>query len=223
MSRKLNSLSLAKEKRRFGRLTVLGSAPMRHRRKHVLCLCACGAFCSQSLLNLMTGNSKSCGCYQQEVRREKATIHGQNRKGLRTKEYTAWASMISRCTNERDKEFKNYGGRGIGVYTAWRTSFPAFFSDMGSCPPGLTLERINNDGNYAPDNCRWASWSEQQRNSRRTRKITCRGVTKPLVDWAKQLGLHHTALLARLKRGWSIERTVSEPPKRRQQLAGKLG
>lgn len=117
-----------------------------------------------------------------------------------TKEYFAWRSMRSRCTNKNNRAWKNYGGRGITVCDPWVESYDAFFEDMGRCPPGHTLERIDNAKGYTPENCKWASWEEQLNNRRNSVKITYDGRTMGLNQWARRLGLKPDTLSKRLQR-----------------------
>lgn len=157
--------------RRFGRLVVVEKAGV-DRWKHLTWRVACD--CGETRIvegnSLRTGNTTSCGCLRLErvkVALSKAhTTHGDSRPGHRTKEYLAWSSMKSRCLNSHHRAFKNYGKRGITVCRRWVDSFEHFLSDMGRCPPGLTLERINNDEGYFPKNCKWATRSEQNKNRR---------------------------------------------------------
>ena len=123
-------------------------------------------------------------------------VHGRRY----TREYVAWSNMKTRCTNEANDNFKFYGARGIEVCARWLL-FSNFYADMGECPPGLTLERIENDKGYEPGNCRWATRKEQGRNRRSNRLITCGGVTKLLIEWAEDMGLTKGALIQRMRRG----------------------
>jgi hypothetical protein len=127
-------------------------------------------------------------------------------------EYRVWARIIQRCTDSNDHRFHHYGGRGITVCDRWRHSFPAFYADMGPRPtPTHTIERINNNGHYEPANCVWLPRSAQSRNKRDNRPLTFRGRTQLLTDWANELGINKTTLFLRLKRGWSVERTLTAP------------
>jgi len=129
------------------------------------------------------------------------TTHG-HRAGYRpSKEYTAWINAKDRCENPRSGNFHRYGGRGILMCPAWSRDFIRFYSDMGPCPPGLTLERIDSNGHYEPGNCRWATVQEQARNTRRTKLITYAGMTRCLSDWAEQFEMSHQTLANRLRRG----------------------
>lgn len=125
-----------------------------------------------------------------------------------TPEYNVWARMKQRCYNPKDPAFPNYGGRGIGVCVEWRDSFEAFYADMGPRPSSEhSIDRIDNDGSYTPDNCRWASWTEQQRNRRDTGIINGRCVS----ELAEEAGLNRNTLDARLRKGWSVADAITRP------------
>lgn len=124
--------------------------------------------------------------------------------------YRIWHNIKQRCLNPNRAFFDKYGGRGITICERWM-SFENFVADMGPRPPGCNIDRINNDGNYEPGNCRWATMKEQNRNKRTTRFITHRGKTLCLTDWERELGLSRGALRTRLLNGWDIERALTEP------------
>lgn len=138
------------------------------------------------------------------------TKHGQARRGQQTPEYVAWVDMRGRCFNPRNKSFKDYGGRGIGVDARWCESFEAFLADVGPRPsPKHTLERVNNDRGYVPTNVRWATRAEQNANRRFNRMITFNGRTLHLSGWARQLGVSVKTLGGRIRSGWPIERALT--------------
>lgn len=116
--------------------------------------------------------------------------------------------MVQRCTNPRNPNWSNYGGRGIHLAAEW-AQFAAFYADMGDPPPDTTIERINVNGNYEATNCRWASRREQARNTRANRLLTLNGITQPLVEWADATGIPYWTLHARLRRGWDAMRTLT--------------
>ena len=124
-----------------------------------------------------------------------------------------WRAMHNRCYNKNQKSFSSYGGRGIFVDPRWhgKEGFEAFLRDMGRRPEGGTLERINNDGPYSPENCRWASRKEQACNKRNTRWITSQGETLHLAEWARRLGCNSAAILARIKTGMPESEAVTKP------------
>lgn len=128
-----------------------------------------------------------------------------------SREYRAWAGMIQRCCNPNHKMARRYHDRGIQVCAAWRASFESFLADMGECPPGLTLEREDNDGNYEPGNCRWATRADQSRNRSSNKMITFQGVTLCVTDWARRQGIPKQCLQDRLWRGWDIETALTLP------------
>ena len=143
-------------------------------------------------------------------------IHGQSRRGKWTKEYQAWKDMKARVHNVRHRSFQYYGGRGITISKSWDHSFETFFLDMGKCPPGMTLDRIENDGPYTPTNCRWATWRQQAHNTRNNRLITYRGVCLPLAAWARRAGVRPDTLWRRLDAGWNMERALTTRPREKR-------
>lgn len=136
--------------------------------------------------------------------------HGQAGKN-RTTTYRSWHMMIQRCCNPNATRFERYGGRGITVCQGWRESFEAFYRDMGKRPEGTTLDRINRDGPYCKENCRWATRREQQSNLRSNRKISYQGETHTLAEWSRVLNLPMKRLESRLRKGWTVERAMREP------------
>jgi hypothetical protein len=131
--------------------------------------------------------------------------------GKKSRTYQAWLSMKRRCYNARCPNYARWGGRGITVCDRWRQSFTNFLADMGRCPDGYSLDRIDNDGNYEPSNCRWATREQQMRNNRRNRLLTHDGRTQCLAAWSKEVGIRFLTLYYRLKRGWSVAETLTKP------------
>jgi hypothetical protein len=153
---------------------------------------------------------KSCGCLHKERTREAKFIHGMTG----TKDYKAYQCMLSRCYNPNDKNYHNYGGRGISVCQRWRDSSKAFFDDMGPRPYGYELERVDNDGNYEPSNCIWATHYDQVRNRRTNDKYLYKGEMICLKDICTDLDLPYKTIQRRKKHlGWSFEDAISKPIK----------
>lgn len=126
--------------------------------------------------------------------------------------YWCWANIVQRCCNPNNPAYPRYGGRGITIHPQWRKSFWAFLADMGDRPSkSHSIDRIDNSGNYEPVNCRWATPREQNRNSRRNIMLTYKGITLSRQDWAERLGVDSNSIRDRLRRGWTVEKTLSTP------------
>lgn len=124
----------------------------------------------------------------------------------RTREYNSWSQMKARCNNKNNPAYGHYGGRGISVCRRWSNSFENFLSDMGGCPVGMTLDRINTNGHYRPSNCRWATRRQQQNNTRRNHRITHKGQTYSMAEWTRRMGFKKSILSARIGRRWPRSR-----------------
>ncbi len=193
--------------KRFGRLIVSEYAGRRSRRILWHCLCDCGQMTIVQGGNLHTGHTTSCGCFARDQQRLTKLKHGM----YGTPEYRSWSGAKERCSNPNDSRFERYGGRGIKMCQRWRDSFAVFFADMGKRPAKHSLDRIDNDGNYEPDNCRWATNTEQSRNRKQNKLLTLHGETHCIATWADMLDLDRCNIYARISRGWSTEMALTTP------------
>lgn len=209
--------------RRFGRLICIERAGRDERTRNVLwkCLCDCGNITTVLSTSLIK-STKSCGCLQKETARKQAisrTKHGLAHRGVKMPSiYKCWAHMKSRCSNENDKSYPDYGGRGINFCEEWTefTSFHEWALNHGY-RKGLTIERINVNGNYEPTNCKWIPKSEQNANKRTSHYITINGETKIVAEWAKIHNINSSTVFSRINSNWPIEKLFI--PTRLQKVA----
>ncbi len=176
-----------------------------------LCKCDCGKIVIVIGKHLVSSHTRSCGCLQ----KEKVTRHGHTifRK---SPTYLSWDHMIQRCVNSRLRQYGDYGGRGIKVCERWM-KFENFLEDMGESPGhGYSIDRTDNDKGYYKSNCKWSTRKEQARNRRNNRMITFNDKTKCISEWSEETGINANTIRSRLKAGWSIEKTLTTPVRKRR-------
>ena len=192
---------------RYGRLLVVEQNKT-DKRGEVwwLCRCDCGKTVAVRGSYLRTGATKSCGCLHQDS----ITKHGMSDTRL----YSIWHAMNQRCSNKNNERYDSYGGRGITVTPEWR-NFESFrdWALANDYQDDLTIDRIDNDGNYCPENCRWITNKAQQNNRRNNRIIEFNGEKKNIQEWAEKCAINPRTIRKRLQKGWTIERALTEPTK----------
>ncbi len=202
---------------RFGRLTVVGRSFVRKGQLFWTCRCDCGNICDVQGSSLRGGRTSSCGCLHDEMACERLRVNDYYRHGesgvTDAKLYRVWVNMKQRCYNPKSPEYHNYGERGISVCHEWVNDFTTFmhWAEENGYRQGLSIERIDNNANYSPENCRWATSRDQSNNQRKTVFLTYNGETKPLSFLAEEHGLTRELVKHRLMRGWTIERALTEP------------
>lgn len=207
-----NSIDL--KGRHFGRLTVMERGQLIGKIRKWRCKCDCGSIVEVSADNIIRRVAKSCGCLKREIIGALNRTHGASS----TVEYKAWCKIIGRCENASSKDYPDYGGRGIRVCARWRRSFEAFLEDMGPRPANRSIDRINNGGDYDPSNCRWASAVEQANNKRTNHVLKFDGKSRTVEQWSREVGIKSNIIVHRLRRGWTIERALTEPLRRPRRI-----
>lgn len=191
----------------FGRLTALYRLHNTKGRTKWLCICECGNLKEITLSDLQSGRVNSCGCLHSEVLIQRNLKHGKRH----TKLYAVWRSIKTRCNNTADKNYKNYGARGIKMCDEWLHDFMSFYTWAmnNGYKEGLSIDRINNNGNYEPNNCQWTTREVQSRNIRSNRNYTINGVTHCLKDWCYVYNIKYNKVFDRIhKLGWPIEEAL---------------
>jgi hypothetical protein len=198
---------------RFNFLTITGN-PYRKPGGtvwYVECCCDCGTTKDLICKHIVSGHTKSCGCFNLKMERVGRVTHGQSKTGT----YRSWTAMQTRCHNPNSKYYAQYGGRGIKVCDRWRSSFEDFLADMGERPEGMTLDRFPNvDGDYEPGNCRWATTEQQANNRQDSVYLEHDGRRMTISQWSRETGFGLGTISVRLKAGWSVEDTLTIPPER---------
>jgi len=195
---------------KHGRWTVISNQEFRKYTHHIayLCRCECGTERVMSRSLLQRGTTLSCGCLGRDVSKIKNRKHGLWRHRL----YGVWRSMKERCYNPNHDAYARYGGRGIVVCRRWISDPERFIRDNEArAKPGLTLDRINNDGPYSPENCRWVDRRTQTLNRHNNRILEFRGKRQTLAEWSAHIGIAYRTLHQRLAIGWTIPRALTEP------------
>lgn len=189
----------------FGQLTVQRRGPNKGAHAGWVCVCTCGAKKVVAGNELKKGSTLSCGCHRSKRMAGMNETHGM----ANTSEYRSWCAMWNRCSNPNSHNYKRYAARGISVCKRW-AKFENFFADMGPRPEGCTLERVNNDKGYSKANCVWATLRQQQNNIRTNRRVTWKGRTMTVAEWARELGINYQTLSWRLRNGWSVGRALGK-------------
>lgn len=204
---------------RFGHLTVVSEQSRKDHegvvRRYVQVRCDCGKELEVYMSNLIKENhTTSCGCFGAQTRRDAHTTHGHScRTGgiRRTRTYRTWEAMKQRCYNPNNRDYINYGQRGISICPRWLESFENFLDDMGEASSDLYIDRIDNDGNYEPSNCRWATAMQQVYNRRCTKRLEYKGKEYTIREFSDMTGIKYGTIERRLAMGWTIERAVETP------------
>jgi hypothetical protein len=194
---------------KFGRLTVKGRLEKRDKYGRVVwhLLCDCGSEVYYDAGRFKYGNTSSCGCLKKELVGNDHRTHGLSK----TPTYSCWLAMKKRCYNNKSQDYYLYGGRGIRVCDRWMT-FENFYADMGDRPIGMSLDRIDCNLDYSPENCRWATVTQQARNKRNTKIVEYKGVTKSIRDFCDELSLNANTVMTRLnQQNWTVDRALSTP------------
>lgn len=202
---------------KFGRWTVLEISERRKNNGKVdiywKCRCDCGNIKSVKGENLKSGVSKSCGCINAERNYKNNIVHGM--KGTRI--YRIWNGMKNRCTNQNDSNYFMYGGRNITICDEWLNNFVSFYNwaIKNGYKDNLSIDRIDVNGNYCPENCRWVDCKIQANNRRSNHIVTYKGISKTVAEWENELGFKKDILTSRLANGWEVEKAIETPYKQR--------
>lgn len=189
----------------FGYITVKDYAYTKNSKAYWNCVCKCGSERLITSSSLLRGLTVSCGCYSKEIVIARSTKHGNNKNPL----YSIWKDIRKRCYNKNNPAYKNYGGRGIKMSKEWYSDFMIFYNDMGDRQNDLTIDRIDCNGDYCKENCRWATRKEQANNMRKNIRYNYNGEMLTLSEISTKTGLGYNLLRDRIKLGWSIEKATT--------------
>lgn len=194
--------------KKFNRLTAIRPNGKQGRNTKWLCLCDCGNYVTTNISSLTRGKCRSCGCLRRETTAENFRKHGKSKSKI----YAVYCTMIQRCESKKNKSYSNYGGRGITVCEEWRNSFTVFYewAMANGYSDGLTIDRIDTNGNYEPNNCRWVNAIEQANNKRNNELLEYNGEIHTIAEWARLKNMSYSTLYERIKvHNWEIERALN--------------
>lgn len=204
MSKRLNLIGM-----RSGKLRVVGFAGVKKEHTCWNCICDCGNTKIITAYSLKTKSTKSCGCLQKEMLRKRNDLLSTHKMSY-SSEYKAWAGIKKRCSNKKLTNYKNYGGRGIKICNRWKNSFKNFYEDMGKKPSNKhSIDRIDVNGNYEPENCRWATAREQQLNRRDNLYFEYNNEIKHINEIAEIIQIKRSTLLSRIRLGWTLDKVFN--------------
>lgn len=197
--------------KKFGMLTVIKREQRENKKNsYWVCACDCGGRKSVRRQHLLRGDVASCGCLAAKV---SSAVHKKH--GIEyTKSCRVWRNMIGRCYSKNVDSYRFYGARGIRVCKRWRESIEAFYADMGECPEGMSIERIDTNGNYCPENCTWATNEEQANNKRNIALFNYKKERLSIAQLARKTGINHGTIRTRLKLGWEFQDAITVPVNR---------
>lgn len=206
---------------RYNKLLVLEEVDKSKYNRRFKCLCDCGNITIVAMNNMRSGKIASCGCHKLEQLLLRNTTHNQRHTHL----YEIWKGIKQRCYNPKHRAYHNWGGRGIKMCEDWKNNFQSFYdwsyangytlnNHYKKENDKLTIDRIDVNGDYCPDNCRWVKRIEQARNTRTNRNLIYKGEELCLSEWCEYLNLNYPTIYSRLNKGWSIERAFETPTKR---------
>ena len=211
MGKRSKLIDLVQVGQEYGKLTVKAIGTTDRHGLTLVCTCNCGhEKCKKETVkranNVLKGLTQTCGAGAGSEK-----YGGASRSSPHRNTYRSWEHMLDRCYNDKHPHYRYYGGRGISVCQRWKDSFVAFLADMGDRPDGLTLERIETDLNYEPGNCKWATFTEQNRNKTNGTKLTFENETLSVTEWSERKSIPRSVLFSRINLGWSVERTLTTP------------
>lgn len=210
--------------KRFGRLLVVQQCGRKTDCGKLLwlCKCDCGNIVEVSGMALVAGHTRSCGCYKRDIDKNRTFIHGDTADNETSRLYHVWANIKQRCYNASNAAYKYYGGRDIVMSEEWKNDYSSFKEwayangyDENAKLKACTIDRIDTNGNYCPENCRWVSMKVQGNNTRRNHILTYRGEEHTISEWSVILGINYKTIMMRLNLGWSVEKTFETPVRRR--------
>lgn len=196
---------------RFGRLVVLQRAESLGTQTAWMCRCDCGNIKPVRSCTLLNGRTTSCGCFNKELASQRAKTHGKSKSRI----YNIWCGMHTRCYNPKRKAYADYGGRGITICDEWKNDFQMFYdwAMANGYADNLTIDRVDVNRNYEPQNCKWSEAQRQANNRRSNLQIVYNGEGHTMAEWARISGIPYKTLHYRISCGWSIEKALSEKVK----------